>query len=62
MPEPETTSLEAMGQCISALLTEAPGRWQHPCDVRFGRDVVRILEAADEFLQRPPERRVQTVG
>ena len=62
MPEPETTSLDAMGECISALLTEAPGRWEHPCDVRFGRDVVKILEAADEFLQRPPGRRVQAVG
>lgn len=62
MPEPLTTSLEAMGECISALLKDQPGRWEHPCDVRFGRDVVTILEAADEFLRRPVERRVQPVG
>ncbi len=62
MPEATTTSLEAMGVCISALLTEQPGRWQHPCDVRFGRDVVKILEAADVFLQQPLAARVQPVG
>lgn len=62
MPEATSTSVEAMGACISALLTEQPGRWQHPCDVSFGRDVVRILEAADNFLQRPLETRVQPVS
>lgn len=62
MPEATTTSVEAMGACISALLTDQPGRWQHPCDVRFGRDVVRILEAADVFLKRPLESRGQPVG
>ena len=61
MPDANTTSVEAMTACISALLTEQPGRWHHPCDVHFGRDVVKILQAADEFLQRPPERRAQPV-
>jgi len=61
MPDPTTTSVEAMGECITALLTGQPGRWVHPCDVHFGRDVVGILQAADVFLQRPPERRVQRV-
>jgi len=61
MPEATTTPVEAMGACISALLTEQPGAWQHPCDVRFGRDVVKILQAADEFLQRPLEQRVHQV-
>ena len=37
-------------------------RWEHPCNVRFGRDVVNILEAADAFLRRPPEHRDQPVG
>jgi predicted dehydrogenase len=61
MPEPLTTSLEARGECISALTADQPGRWTHPCDAHFGRDVVRILQAADEFLQRPLEQRVQPV-
>jgi predicted dehydrogenase len=66
MPEATTTPVEAMGAAISALLTDQPGgfqeRWRHPCDVRFGRDVVRILQAADEFLQKPLEVRGQPVG
>jgi len=62
MPEASTTPVEAMGACISALLAEQSGRWRHPCDVRFGREVVSILQAADGFLQRPLEDRVQPVG
>ena len=62
MPEATTTSLEAMGVCISALVADQPGPWQHPCNVRFGRDVVKILEAADLFLQQPLDTRVQLVG
>ena len=62
IPEATTTPVEAMGACISALLTEQPGRWHHPCDVRLGRDVVRILQAADVFLQRPLDSRSQPVG
>ena len=62
MPEPTTTAVEAMSACISALLKEQSGRWQHPCDVHFGRDVVNVLEAAEAFLQRPLESRVQPVG
>jgi predicted dehydrogenase len=61
MPEATTTPREAMGACITALLTEQPGRWHHPCDVRFGRDVVRILQAADLFLNRPRDSRGQVV-
>jgi predicted dehydrogenase len=62
MPEATTTPREAMGACISALLRQQPGRWHHPCDVRFGRDVVRILQAADLFLKRPLDSRGQPVG
>jgi predicted dehydrogenase len=62
MPQATTTSVEAMGACISALLLDQPGRWAHPCDVRLGRDVVRILQAADVFLQRPLDSRSQPVG
>jgi hypothetical protein len=59
MPEATTTSVEAMGACITALTADLPGPWRHPCDVHFGREVVQILQAADEFLQRPLEDRVQ---
>jgi predicted dehydrogenase len=62
MPDATTTAVEAMGVCISALLMDQPGRWAHPCDVHFGRDVVRILQAGEQFLQRPLEYRVQPVG
>jgi len=58
MPEATTSALEAMGACITELLTSQPGRWHHPCDVNFGRDVVKILQAADAFLQRPLDSRV----
>jgi len=58
MPGATTSPLEAMGACITELLTDQPGRWHHPCDVNFGRDVVKILQAADAFLQRPLDFRV----
>jgi len=61
MPEATTTPVQAMGACITALIAEQTGVWEHPCDVRFGRDVVKILQAADAFLQRPLEQRVQHV-
>ena len=62
MPEATTNAVEAMGVCISALLADQPGQWQHPCDVRFGRDVVKVLQAAEVFLERPLESRGQPVG
>jgi predicted dehydrogenase len=62
MPDPTSTAVEAMGVCISLLVSEQPGQWHHPCDAGFGRDVVRILEAAEGFLQRPLETRGQPVG
>jgi len=58
MPDASTSPLEAMGACITELLTDQPGRWHHPCDAHFGRDVVKILQAADAFLQRPLDSRV----
>jgi predicted dehydrogenase len=62
MPKGTTLPVEAMGAAISTLVTEQPGQWNHPCDVRFGRDVVRILQAADVFLKRPLDSRAQPVG
>jgi predicted dehydrogenase len=62
MPESTTSPVEAMGACISELLTSQPGRWHHPCDVHFGREVVRILAAADGFLKMSPQARSAPVG
>jgi hypothetical protein len=50
------------GAASTMSLSEQSGRWRHPCDVRFGRDVVKILEAAGVFPQRLPEHSVQLVG
>ena len=47
---------------LSAAQATQPGRWHHPCDVRFGRDVVKILQGADLFLRRPLDSRGQRVG
>lgn len=58
MPEATTSALEAMGVCVTQLLTDQHGRWQHPCDVHFGRDVVKVLHAAEAFLARPLDDRV----
>lgn len=52
MPEATTSAVEAMGECISALLEEPTGPWHHPCDVRFGREVVSILQEAETSLLR----------
>jgi hypothetical protein len=57
MPEATASPVEAMGACISQLLSDQPGRWQHPCDVHFGREVVRVLAAAEVFLERSPQAR-----
>jgi predicted dehydrogenase len=62
MPEATSTAVGAMGVCLSALITDQPGRWHHPCDAGFGRDVVKILQAADVFLNRPSGSRAQPVG
>lgn len=58
MPEATTSALEAMGACVTQLLADQHGRWQHPCDVHFGRDVVKVLQAVDAFLARPLDDRV----
>lgn len=62
LPEPTIESVEAFGVAISALLADQPGHWEHPCDVRFGRDVVRVLESAQTFLDRPTSERAEPVA
>jgi predicted dehydrogenase len=49
-------SAPAYGRAIDELLgMVASGRRRHPCDVRFGREVVGILEAAERARRRPAE-------
>lgn len=53
MPVPRTSSQDALRLALMDLTTLInTGRRNHPCDLRLGRDVVRILEAADS---RKPE-------
>jgi predicted dehydrogenase len=48
VPPSGSTSVEAFGAAIDALLADAAaGRADHPCGVRFGREVVAVLEAAE---------------
>jgi predicted dehydrogenase len=50
-PEGEGPPEEAFAAAVSALLAEGPDGWAgHPADVRHGRDVVRVLDAAERFL------------
>jgi predicted dehydrogenase len=51
MPEPSSTPLAAMGNCITQLSTDQPGSWAHPTDAAFGRDIVRILESAERLIK-----------
>jgi hypothetical protein len=51
MPHSQTTPQQALAAALDALVDPAaPDPWTHPCDVRFGRDVVAVLEAAQRFL------------
>ena len=56
-----STTQEAMAACISALADDRADRLRHPCDVHFGKDVVSVLQAVQEFLERDPVSRTTTV-
>ena len=49
VPERGTTALQAFSAAIDRLLAVAagPAPRRDPCDVHFGRTVVRVLAAAD---------------
>ncbi|MFC5381330.1 Gfo/Idh/MocA family protein [Aquipuribacter nitratireducens] len=47
-----TTAVEALGHALRALEQAARGGQPHPCDARFGADVVRVLAAAQEQLDQ----------
>jgi predicted dehydrogenase len=51
LPSQSITSVEAFGVAIDELLAlVAGGSTAHPCDVRFGRDVVAILAEAEHSV------------
>lgn len=43
--------MEAFGAAVDRLLAQVEGTVGDPCDVRFGRDVVAVLEAAESSLR-----------
>lgn len=46
MPAGPVDAVPALGVALSELAATAAGDPPHPCDVRFGREVVRVLTAA----------------
>lgn len=53
LPDADTSSVTACGLALTELIDNvAAGRTEHPCDVRFGRDVVAVLARADAALHR----------
>ena len=62
-PPFELAHLDAMGEAIRQLTaTVAAGATTHPCDVRLGRDIVAVLEAAERFLSAAPATRAAAVA
>ena len=52
MPPASDTKVESLRTAVRALVDGAAGgRREHPCDVRFGRDVVAVLQTAAQRLQ-----------
>jgi len=50
MPRSGATALAAFGEAIGQLGRAVATGTPHPCDVRFGRDVVAVLDAAQRSL------------
>lgn len=50
IPDGDKDPVEAFGIAIDRLVSQARGNLGDPCDVRFGRDVVAVLEAAEMSL------------
>jgi predicted dehydrogenase len=54
MPEGVTTPVDAFGRAIGELAeVVAASRSGHPCDARFGAEVVAVLDAAERVLDAP---------
>jgi predicted dehydrogenase len=56
-----STTQEAMAACITALAGDFADGLRHPCDVHFGMEIVSILQAVQEFLDRNPVSRSTAV-
>jgi predicted dehydrogenase len=57
LPE-EGAALQAFAVAVDELMSAAVARGTHPCDVRFGRDVVAVLETATRALSSGCRERV----
>ncbi|MFD6949653.1 oxidoreductase [Nocardiopsis sp. TSRI0078] len=51
VPSGDRNPVEAFGAAVDRLLAQVEGTVGDPCDVRFGRDVVAVLEAAETSLR-----------
>jgi hypothetical protein len=59
MPDGDLSAVDAFGGALTELVRDVrAGTTTHPCDVRYGRHVVAVLEAAQTALR---EERVVTV-
>jgi predicted dehydrogenase len=56
-PHEPDAAVDAFMRAISGLLAAIETGVPHACDVHFARDVVRVLAAADRFLDRPRDSR-----
>jgi predicted dehydrogenase len=56
-PHEPDAAVDAFVRAISELLQAVDTGVPHAFDVRFGREVVRVLAAAERFLDRPAESR-----
>ncbi|MEE2036318.1 Gfo/Idh/MocA family oxidoreductase [Nocardiopsis sp. CT-R113] len=50
VPGGDRTAVEAFGAAVDRLSAQVVGGADEPCDVRFGRDVVAVLEAAERSV------------
>ncbi len=62
MPAGRGTVVDAFGEAVRQLTAAAAaGTTAHPCDVRFGAEVVAVLDAAQRFLATPLDSRTARV-
>lgn len=62
LPPFKGTAVDAFGEAVRQLTAAvAAGTTAHPCDVRFGAEVVAVLDAAQRFLAAPADVRSERV-
>jgi predicted dehydrogenase len=63
MPAARAPALEAYAEAVRQLVAMVDaGETSHPCDVRFGAEVVAVLDAAERFLAAPADARSAPVA